>query len=36
MFAGIVEWCLAAGYHEIVTATDVRFERIHNRAGFPD
>lgn len=35
MFAGIVEWCMANGYHEIATATDVRFERILKRAGWP-
>ena len=35
MFAGIVEWSMANGYYEIVTATDLRFERILNRAGWP-
>ncbi len=35
MFAGIVEWCCLHGYTEIVTATDVRFERILRRAGWP-
>jgi acyl homoserine lactone synthase len=35
MFAGIVEWCMASGYNEIATATDVRFERILKRAGWP-
>lgn len=35
MFTGIVEWCLANGYREIATATDVRFERILKRAGWP-
>lgn len=35
MFAGIIEWSMASGYSEIVTATDVRFERILNRAGWP-
>jgi N-acyl-L-homoserine lactone synthetase len=35
MFAGIIEWSLANGYDEIVTATDLRFERILNRAGWP-
>ncbi|WLS01103.1 acyl-homoserine-lactone synthase TraI [Shinella sumterensis] len=35
MFAGIVEWCMANGYNEIATATDVRFERILKRAGWP-
>ncbi len=35
MFAGIIEWSLLNGYSEIVTATDVRFERILRRAGWP-
>ncbi|MCQ4632669.1 GNAT family N-acetyltransferase [Shinella sp. CPCC 100929] len=35
MFAGIVEWCMAHGYDEIVTVTDVRFERILGRVGWP-
>ncbi|GEO85928.1 acyl-homoserine-lactone synthase [Allorhizobium sp. NPDC080224] len=35
MFAGIIEWSIANGYTEIVTATDLRFERILNRAGWP-
>ncbi|NGO66636.1 GNAT family N-acetyltransferase [Rhizobium daejeonense] len=35
LFAGIVEWCLANRYHEIATATDIRFERILKRAGWP-
>ena len=35
MFAGIIEWSMASGYSEIVTATDLRFERILNRAGWP-
>ncbi len=35
MFAGIIEWCLCNGYTEIATATDVRFERILKRAGWP-
>ncbi|WP_416409590.1 acyl-homoserine-lactone synthase TraI [Agrobacterium rosae] len=35
MFAGIIEWSMANGYDEIVTATDMRFERILNRAGWP-
>jgi acyl homoserine lactone synthase len=35
LFAGIVEWSMANGYSEIATATDVRFERILNRAGWP-
>lgn len=35
MFAGIIEWSMAHGYDKIVTATDLRFERILNRAGWP-
>jgi len=35
MFAGIIEWSMANGYDEIVTATDLRFERILTRAGWP-
>lgn len=35
MFAGIIEWSIAHGYTEIVTATDLRFERILRRAGWP-
>ena len=35
MFAGIIEWCVIHGFTEIVTATDVRVERILRRAGWP-
>ncbi|MBY2924427.1 GNAT family N-acetyltransferase [Rhizobium leguminosarum] len=35
MFAGIVEWCIANGYTEIITVTDLRFERILARVGWP-
>lgn len=35
MFAGMIDWSMANGYDEIVTATDLRFERILNRAGWP-
>lgn len=35
MFAGIIEWCMTNRYSEIVTATDIRFERILKRAGWP-
>lgn len=35
MFAGIVEWSMIHGFTEIATATDVRFERILARAGWP-
>ncbi|NTE89548.1 acyl-homoserine-lactone synthase TraI [Agrobacterium rubi] len=35
LFAGIIEWSMASGYSEIVTATDLRFECILKRAGWP-
>lgn len=35
MFAGIIEWSIQNGYSEIATATDIRFERILGRAGWP-
>ncbi|MCZ7448157.1 acyl-homoserine-lactone synthase [Rhizobium rhizogenes] len=35
MFAGIIEWCVANAYTEIVTVTDLRFERILARVGWP-
>lgn len=35
MFAGILEWCLARGYTEVVTVTDIAVERILGRAGWP-
>lgn len=35
MFAAIIEWSMAQSYDEIVTGTDVRFERILKRAGWP-
>ncbi|MBY3074838.1 GNAT family N-acetyltransferase [Rhizobium laguerreae] len=34
MFAGIIEWCMANAYTEIVTVTDLRFERILARVGW--
>lgn len=35
MFAAIIEWSMANGYSELITATDVRIERILRRAGWP-
>ncbi|MGI8398306.1 acyl-homoserine-lactone synthase (plasmid) [Agrobacterium deltaense] len=35
MFAGITEWCMTNDYTEIVTVTDLRFERILARVGWP-
>ncbi|MBB3917707.1 acyl-homoserine-lactone synthase [Rhizobium fabae] len=35
MFAGIIEWCITNTYTEIVTVTDLRFERILARVGWP-
>lgn len=35
MFAGIIEWCMANGFADIVTVTDLRFERILARVGWP-
>ncbi|MCJ8057038.1 acyl-homoserine-lactone synthase TraI [Shinella curvata] len=35
MLAGIIEWSIANGYSEIVTVTDLRFERILSRVGWP-
>lgn len=35
MFAGIIEWSITHGYSEIVTVTDLRFERILSRVGWP-
>jgi acyl homoserine lactone synthase len=35
MFAGIIEWSLANGYSEIVTVTDLRFERLLAQVGWP-
>lgn len=34
MFAGIVEWCIVNDFTEIVTVTDLRFERILARVGW--
>lgn len=35
LLAGIVEWSLSCGYSELVTATDVKFERLLNMVGWP-
>lgn len=35
MFAGIIEWSIANGYTEIVTVTDLRFERLLSRVDWP-
>ncbi len=35
MFAGIIEWCIANSFTEIITVTDLRFERILARVGWP-
>lgn len=35
MLAGILEWCLTNHYSEIVTVTDLKFERILARVGWP-
>ncbi|WP_426232301.1 acyl-homoserine-lactone synthase TraI [Pararhizobium sp. DWP3-4] len=35
MFAGIIEWSIANGFREIITVTDLRFERILARVGWP-
>jgi acyl homoserine lactone synthase len=34
MFAGIIEWSIENGFTEIVTVTDLRFERILARVGW--
>lgn len=35
LLAGILEWGLMHGYDELVTATDLRFERLLKIAGWP-
>ncbi len=35
LFAAIIEWSMANGYSELITATDLRIERILRRAGWP-
>lgn len=35
MFAAIIEWSMANGYSDLITATDLWIERILRRAGWP-
>lgn len=35
LLAGIVEWSLAREYDELITATDLRFERLLKMVGWP-
>lgn len=35
LLTGIVEWCLIHGYDEVITATDIRFERLLRIIGWP-
>jgi acyl homoserine lactone synthase len=35
LFAVLIEWSRSQGYREIVTATDVRIERLLRQAGWP-
>lgn len=35
LFAAIIDWSMANGYAELITATDLRIERILRRAGWP-
>lgn len=35
LFAGIVEWGLLNNYNQLVTATDLRMERVLRRVGWP-
>jgi len=35
LLAGILEWALANGHEAVATVTDVRFERILRRVGWP-
>lgn len=35
MFAGIIEWSMLHGFDEVATATELRVERILQRAGWP-
>ncbi|MHA6732381.1 acyl-homoserine-lactone synthase [Devosia sp. A369] len=35
LFAGILDWAMAHGHSQVMTVTDLRFERILKRAGLP-
>lgn len=35
LFSGILDWALAHGHSQVMTVTDLRFERILKRAGLP-
>ncbi|MDM9649219.1 acyl-homoserine-lactone synthase [Rhizobium sp. S163] len=35
LLAGIIEWCLRNGWTDLVTATDVRMERLLRQRGWP-
>ena len=35
LFAAMIDWSMANGYGELITATDLRIERILRRAGWP-
>ncbi|MCZ8158706.1 MAG: GNAT family N-acetyltransferase [Rhizobiaceae bacterium] len=35
LLAAILEWCLLNGYEELITVTDVRFERLLRIVGWP-
>ncbi|MET4236361.1 N-acyl-L-homoserine lactone synthetase [Bradyrhizobium sp. i1.4.4] len=35
IFAGMIEWSMLNGFDQVATATDLRVERIMQRAGWP-
>lgn len=35
LFSGILDWAIAHGHSQVMTVTDLRFERILKRAGLP-
>jgi acyl homoserine lactone synthase len=35
LLAGIIEWCLLHGWTDLVTATDLRMERLLRQRGWP-